>query len=210
MTSLFPVGATLSWSVIKDWRFATRKQQAVSGRQLRLLDQPYPIRTWTLTYELLRDKNDLRQAMGSGYGYDELRTLAGFYAQMQGSFQSFWFDDPTENYNAGTQFGTGDGSNLVFQLLKVFGGFTEPAWAINNLEAVYVDGNVADPTTYSVNASTGIVTFIGGSAPGNGAVLTADFSFYFWVHFSEDTISFENFMYQLWTLKQVKLEAVIL
>ena len=59
-------------------RFATRTQKAISGRELRIIDQVNPIWTWTLTYEILRDKHDTRGPAGLGAGYDELRTLAGF------------------------------------------------------------------------------------------------------------------------------------
>ena len=58
MTAIFPVLPGLGWSVTKSPRFAGRIQHAVSGREVRVLDQPYPIWTWTLTYALLRDKWD--------------------------------------------------------------------------------------------------------------------------------------------------------
>ena len=45
-----------------------------------------------------------------GVGYDELRTLAGFFLQQQGTFQPFLFDDPTDNTVAAQVIGTGDGS----------------------------------------------------------------------------------------------------
>src|SRR5438876_9680487 len=100
MTAIFPNLPGLGWSVTKAPRFATRVQRAVSGRELRVLDQPYPIWTWTLTYPVLRDKSDTRGPAGPaglGAGYDELRTIAGFFLQQQGSFQPFLFDDPTDN-----------------------------------------------------------------------------------------------------------------
>ena len=78
MTATFPTLPGLGWSVSKAPRFATRIQRAVSGRELRALDQPNPIWTWTLTYSMLRDQNDTRAASGPGVGYDELRTLMGF------------------------------------------------------------------------------------------------------------------------------------
>ena len=62
MTAIFPALPGLGWSVTKAPRFATRIQKAISGRELRVLDQPYPIWTWTLTYALLRDKWDTRGA----------------------------------------------------------------------------------------------------------------------------------------------------
>jgi hypothetical protein len=81
MTAIFPSLPGLGWSVTKTPRFATRIQRAVSGREVRLLDQPMPIWSWTLTYTLLRDRWDVRggtgPGSGPGAGYDELRTLMG-------------------------------------------------------------------------------------------------------------------------------------
>jgi hypothetical protein len=58
MTAIFPTLPGLGWSVSKTPRFATRIQRAVSGRELRVVEQPNPIWTWTLTYTLLRDAHD--------------------------------------------------------------------------------------------------------------------------------------------------------
>ena len=73
VTAIFPALPGLGWSVTKAPRFATRIQKAVSGRELRVLDQPYPIWTWTLTYALLRDKWDTR---GAGRARRRLRRIA--------------------------------------------------------------------------------------------------------------------------------------
>ena len=122
MTAIFPVLPGLGWSVTKTPRFAGRIQNAISGRELRVLDQVNPILTWTLTYSLLRDRWDTRAARGASAGYDELRTLAGFFLQQQGRFQPFLFDDPTDNRIADQVLGTGDGNMLAFQLVRSMGG----------------------------------------------------------------------------------------
>src|SRR5580658_3854223 len=141
MTAIFPTLPGLGWSVSKAPRFATRIQRAVSGRELRALDQPNPIWSWTLTYSMLRDKNDTRGASGPGVGYDELRTLMGFFLQQQGAFTPFLYDDPTDGQVLAQTIGTGDGSTMVFQLVRSMGtalpggGFAEPITAPNTLSA---------------------------------------------------------------------------
>ena len=207
MTAIFPALPGLAWSVTKAPRFATRVQKAVSGRQLRVLDQRYPIWTWTLTYSLLRDKWDTRGPGGLGAGFDELRTIAGFFLQQQGAFQPFLFDDPTDDTVAAQPLGIGDAGTTVFQLVRTYGGFTEPVTAPNAVGAIYLDGVVQAPSGYSVDAATGLVTFV--TPPPLGAAVAADFTYYFRVHFTDDTAEFENFMFQLWALKQVKLESVL-
>jgi hypothetical protein len=131
MTAIFPMLPGLSWSVTKTPRFTGRIQNAISGRELRVLDQVNPIWTWTLTYSLLRDRWDTRAPTGIGTGYDELRTLAGFFLKQQGRFRPFLFDDPTDNRIDDQVLGTGDGSMLEFQLVRSMGGFDEPITAPN-------------------------------------------------------------------------------
>lgn len=196
MTAIFPTLPGLSWSVTKQPRFATRIQRAVSGRELRALDQPNPIWTWTLTYSVLRD----------GAGYDELRTLMGFFLDQQGAFGVFLFADPGDDRVSGQVLGTGDGSTAAFQLVRAMGGFAEPITAPNAVADVYLNGVVQNPAGYSVDAGNGIVTFA--EPPPAGEAVSADFTYYFRVRFADDTAEFENFMFRLWSLRQVKLQSV--
>ncbi len=205
--SVFPSLPGLGWSVTKSPKFSTRIQKAISGRELRVLDQLEPIWTWTLTYPILRDAHDTRGSGGLGVGYDELRTLAGFFLQMQGTFQPFLFNDPTDNIVAGQGIGVGDGVTTIWQLLRTFGGFSEPIVVPNSVSNIYLNGFVQSPSTYTVDLTTGIVTFE--FAPTVGQSIVADFTYYFRVRFADDTAEFENFMYQLWELKQIKLQSVL-
>jgi uncharacterized protein (TIGR02217 family) len=206
MTAIFPTLPGLGWSVSKTPRFATRIQRAVSGRELRALDQPNPLWTWTLTYSMLRDENDTRAASGPGVGYDELRTLMGFFLQQQGAFQPFLFDDPSDDHASAQAIGTGDGSMTVFQLVRSMNGFAEPITAPNAVSTIYFNGIRQGSSSYSVDPNTGLVTFL--SPPPEGQLVAADFTYFFRVRFADDTVDFENFLYQLWAAKQVKLQSV--
>src|SRR5437870_4340554 len=154
MTAIFPMLPGLGWSVTKSARFATRIQRAVNGRELRALDQPSPIWSWTLTYPLLRDKWDSRSGgVGSrGTGYDELRTLAGFFLQQQGAFQPFLFDDPTDHAVTAQPIGTGNSSTSVLQLVRSMGGFAEPIAAPDTVSAIYFNGVLQSASGYTVDA----------------------------------------------------------
>jgi uncharacterized protein (TIGR02217 family) len=160
-----------------------------------------------LTYSLLRDKWDARGAGGPGAGYDELRTLAGFFLQQQGAFQPFLLDDPTDNAVADQVIGTGNSGATVFQLVRSMGGFAEPIVAPNAVAQIRFNGVVQPPANYAVDGDTGLVTFA--AAPPAGQVVTADFTYRFRVRFADDSAEFENFMYQLWQLKQIKLQSVL-
>ena len=207
MTAIFPALPGLGWSVSKAPRFATRTQKAISGRELRIVDQVNPIWTFTLTYEILRDNHDARGPGGVGAGFDELRTLAGFFLQQQGAFTPFLFDDPTDDSVLAQPIGSGNSSATVFQLVRNFGGFSEPIAAPNVVSAIYFNGVLQSASGYTVDPTTGLVTFA--APPPSGQAITADFTYYFRVRFADDTAEFENFMYQLWSLKQIKLQSVL-
>jgi uncharacterized protein (TIGR02217 family) len=204
MALIFPTLPGLAWSVTKTPTFQTRIQRAVSGRELRALAYPYPLWQFALVYDFLRDNPQA--------GYDELRTLLGFFMLCQGAFGTFLFQDPSDFQVAGQQVGIGDASTSVFQLQRAMGatlpagGFLEPIVAPNVVSAIYFNGITQAPTTYSVDAATGLVTF--DIAPSSGLIITADFSYYFRCRFIDDKYDFENFMYRLWQLKKLTFISV--
>ena len=204
MALIFPALPGLAWSVTKSPTFQTRIQRAVSGRELRALDYPYPLWQFTLVFDFLRD-NPVA-------GFDELRTLMGFFMLCQGAFGTFLFQDPSDDRVSGHQIGTGDTLRTVFQLQRTMGetlpggGFLEPILAPNVVSAVYFNGIIQDPAGYSVDSMTGLVTF--NSAPGSGLIITADYSYYFRCRFVDDSYAFENFMFRLWQLKKLTFISV--
>ena len=201
---IFPSLPGLAWSVTKTPTFQTRIQRAVSGRELRALDYPYPLWQFTLVFDLLRDNPTA--------GYDELRTLMGFFMLCQGAYGTFLFEDPSDYRVTGQQIGIGNASTTVFQLQRAMGatlpggGFLEPIVAPNVVNAVYLDGITQNSGTYSVDPSTGLVTF--SIAPASGLIITADYSYYFRCRFTDDSYPFENFMFQLWQLKKLTFISV--
>jgi uncharacterized protein (TIGR02217 family) len=204
MALIFPALPGLAWSVTKTPTFQTRIQRAVSGRELRALDYPYPLWQFSLVYDFLRDNPQA--------GYDELRTLLGFFMLCQGAFGTFLFQDPSDFEVAGQQIGTGDASTTIFQLQRAMGtilpggGFLEPIVAPNVVRAIYLNGIAQGPTTYAVDPATGLVTF--SSAPSDGLIITADFTYYFRCRFIDDKYDFENFMHQLWQVKKLTFISV--
>ena len=180
---VFPSLPGLAWSVTKTPTFQTRIQRAVSGRELRALDYPYPLWQFTLVFDFLRDNPTA--------GYDELRTLMGFFLLCRGAFGTFLFRDPSDDQVTGQQIGVGDASTTVFQLQRAIGatlpggGFLEPVVAPNILSAAYLHGITQSPGNYSVDPNTGLVTF--STAPGSGLIITADYSYYFRCRFVDDS-----------------------
>ena len=180
---VFPSLPGLAWSVTKTPTFQTRIQRAVSGRELRALVYPYPLWQFTLVFDFLRDNPTA--------GYDELRTLMGFFLLCRGAFGTFLSRDPSDDQVTGQQIGVGDASTTVFQLQRAIGatlpggGFLEPVVAPNILSAAYLHGITQSPGNYSVDPNTGLVTF--STAPGSGLIITADYSYYFRCRFVDDS-----------------------
>jgi uncharacterized protein (TIGR02217 family) len=204
MALIFPTLPGLAWSVTKTPTFQTRVQRAASGRELRALDYPYPLWQFALVYDFLRDDPTA--------GYDELRTLVGFFMLCQGAFRTFLFEDPSDSQVTGQPIGIGNASTTVFQLQRAMGanlpggGFFEPVVAPNLVSAIYLDGITQSPASYNVDPDSGLVTF--GAAPGSGLIISADFTYYFRCRFIDDRYDFENFMYRLWQLKKMTFISV--
>jgi uncharacterized protein (TIGR02217 family) len=191
------------WSVTKTPTFQTRIQRAVSGRELRAMDYPYPLWQFSLTFDVLRDGPAPVQ---------DLQTLMGFFMACYGAFSTFLYDDPSDDAVAGEPVGTADGVTAVWQLLRFMGcgapvGFSEPITAPNVVSAVYLNGIVQSPASWSVDPSTGLLTFA--TPPRAAALITADFSYWFRCRFMSDAYSFDNFMLRLWSLKKLDFISVV-
>jgi uncharacterized protein (TIGR02217 family) len=210
--NLFPTAQLpgLAWNLTKSQTWATRKQRSISGRVLAVSDYMAPIWQFTWNWEFLRDKNDTRGGAGLGTGYDELRILEGFFAQQNGGAIPFLLDDPSDDASGVDQpIATGDGVTTTFQLYRTLGSvFDEPVTAINTIINIKLNGNITSPANYSVNTDTGQITF--NNAPNVGWTIAGNFTFYFRVRFAADNADAENFMYQLWRVKELKFESVLL
>jgi uncharacterized protein (TIGR02217 family) len=188
--AIYPVLPGLTWDVVKTPIFNTVIKKAVSGRETRVAYMEAPMYNFKLVYEYLRD--DMNVQVPS-IPYNHLKLLMGFFLARQGSFDSFLFEDPTDNLATSQQFGTGTGSKTTFQLARTFGGgtgFLEPVMNINGTPTI-TGGSVASIS------NSGLVTF--SSAPGNGAVLLWTGNYYFRCRFDTDTTDFQQLLQDYWT-----------
>lgn len=194
--AVFPVLPGLGWGVIKTPNWRTKIQQAISGKEYRTSFYSYPIYNIKLTYEILRaDAINL-----------ELQQLLGFFNSRNGSWDSFLYTDPTDNLITAQSIGVGDGITTQFQLVRAYGGGTEPVMNVNTITGIYDNGAPVLQGTgagkYTID-SYGFVTF--GTVPVVGHVLTWAGTYYYRCRFDSDAAEFDNFMYQLWTLKSCNL-----
>jgi len=200
--AVFPALRGATYPVIKKPTFSTLTQESVSGIKKRIANWIYPRWQIEIPIEFLLDGGPTPES-------GDLKTLVGFFLARQGSFDSFLFDDPDDDFIQGQELGIGDGTTTVFQLLRAYGGFVEPIYNIKNppVPVVYLNDGPQNPSTYAISyIDSGLLTFT--LAPAAAAVITADFGYYRRCIFQEDLSEFDKFMSQLWEHKGVKIETV--
>jgi hypothetical protein len=114
----FPVKKTPLWK--------GKVQEALSGHETRLGYWSSPRWRYTIGYEVLR--NDA--------GYTELQQLVGFYNARYGNIDDWLYLDPDDNAVTSQLFGTGNGTQTQFGLVRTYGGFDEPVTAVNALTSI--------------------------------------------------------------------------
>lgn len=189
--SVFPSFPGLAWPVTRKPVFNTVTKRSVSGNEIRVAHQQYPLYEFGLSYEFL-------QAASIG----DLQKLLAFFLLMRGSFDSFLFTDQLDYSVTAGSFGSGDGTTVAFQLVRSFNGgafsFVEPVENVNTITAININGV---PTTNYVVGDTGIITFT--EPPGAGLLLTWTGTFYYRCRFSDDSTEFTNFAKDLWQVQQL-------
>lgn len=189
-TAVFPTLAGIKWNNKKTPLFKTGIQTSLSGRELRTQYYSYPRWNFALSYEFLRD----------GVGQNELKDLVSFFLLRGGSYDSFYYNEPSDNSATNQTIGTGDGSTLKFALVRVYGSYVEPVFAVQGTPSIMLNGAV-QTTGYSI--ANGVVTFT--TAPAAGVTVSWTGNFYFIVRFKYDMMDFNQFMKDLWEAQKVDL-----
>jgi uncharacterized protein (TIGR02217 family) len=147
-----------------------------------------------------------RRLYDAGYGVktlDDLHAIVEFFEERRGRLYGFrWHDrldgkscKPSQTPQATDQvIGVGDGSLAQFQLVKKYGSAFAP-WSreikkpVAGSVRIAVDGvekNLGGE--FTLDAASGIVTFLVGSIPPDGALVTAGFEFDVPVRFDDDAL----------------------
>lgn len=147
---------------------------------------------------------DSRRSYNAGYGVkslDDLHAVIAFFEERRGRLYGFrwrdhadWKSCPPEQVPSATDqiIGTGDGKTAAFQLRKTYGGVHAP-WTreikkpVEGSVLVAVDG-LPQSNGYSVDVSSGVVTFDANHIPPPGAKITAGFAFDVPVRFDTDKL----------------------
>jgi uncharacterized protein (TIGR02217 family) len=145
-----------------------------------------------------------RRRYDAGYGvktYDALSDVVAFFEERRGRLYGFRWRDRLDHASAAPDagvapsdqlIGTGDGTTAAFQLVKTYGSVYSPyqrpiAKPVSGSVRVAVDSaEQTEGNDFSVDTTTGIVTFLAGHIPASGTTITAGFLFDVPVRFDTD------------------------
>lgn len=194
--AIFPTFPGLKWGRKKTAVWSTGTQKSASGREFRTAYYTYPQWRFSLSFEVLRTKASV----------NELEQLAGFFNARKGSFESFLYEDPTDNAVTGQPIGNTVQGVTRYQLVRSMGGFIEPVLATKERPAVKVGGvSLTYGRDYTVT-DKGVLVFNTPQTPGRPITWTG--GFYFRVRFTSDTVDFENVLGSLWAAKKIEFTSV--
>lgn len=194
--AIFPTFPGLKWGRKKTAVWSTGTQKSASGREFRTAYYSYPQWRFSLSFEVLRTKASV----------NELEQLAGFFNARKGSFESFLYEDPTDNAVTDQAIGNTVQGVTRYQLVRSIGGFIEPVLAVKERPAVKVGGVALTYGRDYTVTDKGVLVFNTPQTPGRPITWTG--GFYFRVRFTSDTVDFENVLGSLWAAKKIEFTSV--
>ena len=169
---------------------------------------------------------DARRSYEAGYGIktlDEIHTVIGFFEERRGRLHGFRWKDHADfkscaplvtPVNNDHEIGTGDGVADQFQLVKHYGvganrytrAITKP---VVGTVLIAVNGTAqTEAVNFTLDPTTGQVTFVAGSIPLNGQSVTAGFEFDVPVRFDSDRLEVNLAAFDAGQVPQVTLVEV--
>jgi hypothetical protein len=201
---VYPSNALPGLAFPQKWspRFFNNSATAASGASVDVGIAQYPLHTFELTYEVLRD------FVGTP---TEFRNLMAFFVSVSGTLGRFLYLNPDDNAVTAGPIGTGNGTTVTFPIITpipLTGQPMGPAGLVPAITALYFNGVAQSSSLYTLNNAVAMdqtITF--GSAPGAGVIITADYTFYYYCKFAEDIMTFEKFSNQRWSVAKVTLQS---
>lgn len=194
--AVFPTFPGLKWGRKRTAVWSTNIQKSASGREIRSAYYTYPQWKFSLSFEVLRTKASI----------NELEKLAGFFNERRGSFDSFLYEDPTDNKVTDQLIGNVVQGVTRYQLVRNYGGFTEPVLAVKGTPTVKVGGvALTHGRDFSID-NNGVLVLNTPQTPDRPITWTG--GFYFRVRFTSDTVDFENFIGHLWNAKKIEFTSL--
>ena len=180
----FPKLKKFSFTSTKKQKWNTRIQMSGSGKARSMTNQLYP--QWIISAKLLHLTRE------------EANELMGFAALLKGNYEPFLWLDPEDYEEKGVQLPMI--SPGVYQAVMRIGGYAEPVDYIENV-TVYIDGAKQSSGVYSV--VNGMIKF--SISPSASSKVTADYTYYWKVRFTQDEMEIQNIFVNLNDSKTFKM-----
>jgi uncharacterized protein (TIGR02217 family) len=165
-----------------------------------------------------------RRRYNIGFGVktlQQLQEVIAFFEGRRGKLHSFRFKDHTDFKSCASGatpqrtdqvLGTATGTQASFQLVKHYGAPSRDY--VRNITApvagtVLIAVNGVASVAFTLNSTTGVVTFNAGSIPANGAVVTAGFEFDVPVRFDTDEITINLSHFEAGEIPEIPLIEVL-
>lgn len=215
-TPIFPVLPPLSWSVHKKPIMSSNVVTATSGRETQLARAVYPRWAFVLNYagaSWLREQTQNIVVDAELAGFTEFEQISALFLKCLGAYGEFYYSDPSDNSRLTQDVAVANGLTDTFQLYYTWGngpfapGFFAPVTGVQSIDAVYFNGLLQNPITYTVDATNTKLVFVGGS-PISGTLITCSFHFYFRCRFLDDQANYSQWAKNLWENKEVRFESV--
>jgi uncharacterized protein (TIGR02217 family) len=150
-----------------------------------------------------------RRRYDAGYGvktFDALSHVVAFFEERRGRLYGFRWRDRLDHSSAAPGnavaatdqvIGTGDGINATFQLSKIYGSLYSPYQrpiakpVPGSVRIAVAESEAEEGTDFTVDTTTGVVTFLESHIPASGAAITAGFLFDVPVRFDTDYLEMD-------------------
>jgi uncharacterized protein (TIGR02217 family) len=149
---------------------------------------------------------DSRRSYNAGYGVkslDDLSAVIAFFEERRGRLYGFRWRDHADHKSCAPgavpspldqAIGTGDAVETSFQLVKTYGAAHAP-WVrivkkpvVGTVRIAVAGAEQDEGADFTVDAATGLITFLPGHVPGAAAAVTAGFEFDVPVRFDTDRL----------------------
>lgn len=163
-----------------------------------------------------------RRKWNAGYGVkrlSQIEPVIAFFEERRGRLYGFRWRDPLDHRSCAAGgpatpldqlLGVGDGTRAQFQLVKKYGANFAPYLRdiikpVADSVRVAVAGLEVAPVNFSVNATTGVITFASGQIPAATQAVTAGFIFDTPARFDTDYLEIDAASFNAGEIPQIPL-----
>ncbi|HET9685838.1 MAG TPA: DUF2460 domain-containing protein [Pseudolabrys sp.] len=164
-----------------------------------------------------------RRRFDAGYGiktFAALSQVLAFFEERRGRLFGFRWRDRLDHSSAAPGaaitpidqiVGTGDGTKTAFQLCKTYGALYLPYQrpiakpVPHSVRVAVAETEMQEGTHFSVDATTGVITFLPGHIPASGAAVSAGFLFDVPVRFDTDYLEMDLSAFEAGAIPRIPL-----